>query len=428
MQSSQDTVPDSDELVRFREAWKAEVRKKKTEDATASRLTPLTAEPQADSATSSGPATVSNVSAPNHAQSPRTHTVPLRPVTRPPDRAELVQRNETSIPYGKVLGRAVELYRRAVQCEQQSKLDDALQLYRVAFRMDSNVDRAYHKLETQQDVSGSAATSASFSHRKSPSASAGPVVDEIAQAIKALDVHSRLAPVSQIGNAIVTGTLASIIAGWPPDLTFAPEDEKEGVLLQKLPDELLVHILRGLDTATLERFATVNRKARVVTLDTELWKNFVRAIYKPPQIPDDEDMDALLHHYTADFRRLYIEQPRVRFDGVYIAVCHYIRPGLSETAWMNVSHLVTYHRYLRFYPNGQVLSLLANEEMAPQQVIPVLKPTMRMKARLIRPLNLLSWLKQRTLGSLHRNLASFGNDDELGVALASSGQVEPPGF
>jgi F-box protein 9 len=33
----------------------------------------------------------------------------------------------------------------------------------------------------------------------------------------------------------------------------------------------------------------------------------------------------------------------------------------------------------RFFPNGQVLSLLANEELDPQQVIPLLKPTLRMK-------------------------------------------------
>jgi hypothetical protein len=27
---------------------------------------------------------------------------------------------------------------------------------------------------------------------------------------------------------------------------------------------------------------------------------------------------------SIDYRRLYIEQPRVRLDGVYIAVCHYV--------------------------------------------------------------------------------------------------------
>jgi hypothetical protein len=35
----------------------------------------------------------------------------------------------------------------------------------------------------------------------------------------------------------------------------------------------------------------------------------------------------------------------------------------------------------RFFPNGQVLSLLANEEHSPQQVIPLLKYTLRMKVR-----------------------------------------------
>jgi len=76
---------------------------------------------------------------------------------------------------------------------------------------------------------------------------------------------------------------------------------------------------------------------------------------------------------------VYVEHPRLRLDGVYIAVCHYIRSGLSENAWVNVSHLITYHRYLRFLPNGEVLSLLANDEHQPQQVIPVLKPGLRMK-------------------------------------------------
>lgn len=62
-----------------------------------------------------------------------------------------------------------------------------------------------------------------------------------------------------------------------------------------------------------------------------------------------------------------------------------------------MSHLITYHRYLcvsmfffvhwfshiprRFYPNGQVISLLANEEHEPQHVITILRPTLRMKVR-----------------------------------------------
>ena len=50
----------------------------------------------------------------------------------------------------------------------------------------------------------------------------------------------------------------------------------------------------------------------------------VKTIYRPPQIPDDEELDAIVTKYMTDYRRVYIEHPRVRFDGVYIAVCHYM--------------------------------------------------------------------------------------------------------
>lgn len=36
-------------------------------------------------------------------------------------------------------------------------------------------------------------------------------------------------------------------------------------------------------------------------------------------------------------------------------------------------------RHSRFFPDGQVLSLLANEEKRPQEIIPLLKPNLRMK-------------------------------------------------
>ena len=50
----------------------------------------------------------------------------------------------------------------------------------------------------------------------------------------------------------------------------------------------------------------------------------VKTIYQPPQIADEEEVDDLVTKYMMDYRRVYIEHPRVRFDGVYIAVCHYM--------------------------------------------------------------------------------------------------------
>lgn len=47
-------------------------------------------------------------------------------------------------------------------------------------------------------------------------------------------------------------------------------------------------------------------------------------IYKPPQIADDEDIGSLILQHTQDYRCMFVEHPRVRLDGVYIAVCHYM--------------------------------------------------------------------------------------------------------
>jgi len=35
-------------------------------------------------------------------------------------------------------------------------------------------------------------------------------------------------------------------------------------------------------------------------------------------------MIPVIERCALDYRRVYIEQPRVRLDGVYIAICHYV--------------------------------------------------------------------------------------------------------
>ncbi|KAI0033924.1 hypothetical protein K488DRAFT_77582 [Vararia minispora EC-137] len=272
--------------------------------------------------------------------------------------------------------RALEIYRDAVRHEAASELDLALRLYRQAFKLDSDVDRTYMQAEGGK------------SHAKKPSdtharrRSAGKVaVDGIAGGMDAVKISTDVGAHQADINIDLTlpGALANLVEKFPDALQFSPEVENESVPLKMLPDELLVLMLSYLEPSTIERFAIVSKKARVLTLDPGLWRPLVQAIYKPPQISGDEGIDDILTLYDADYRRTYIEHPRVRLDGVYIAVNQYIRPGLSENRWVNVSHLITYHRYLRFYPTGQVISLLANEDQEPQQIISVLKPSLRMK-------------------------------------------------
>ncbi|CDO69621.1 hypothetical protein BN946_scf184851.g9 [Trametes cinnabarina] len=370
---SQIQSDEPEELVRFRQQWLEEVRSKK----------------KAPSIQDPGPAPAASSSADAessaHAHSPSVHhptqrgishddTAPHPVVKKPPPAAPPA--------FGPSLQRAVEVYRKAVQHEQQGELDDALRLYRTAFRMDNNVDRAYYLMENEMHRKVAAAHPPKAHHRKTSSASHA--ADALAQDLQSMASVSGRIPVAHArGEGFVTGTMASLISSWPERLSFEPEDEQEGVPLNRVPDEVLVMILQRLDHTAIERFARASRKARVITLDASIWRPMVHRVLQPPQIAEEAEFDTLVLKYMTDYRRMYIEHPRVRYDGVYIAVCHYIRNGMGENAWVNYSHLITYYRYLRFLPDGQVLSLLANEELSPQQIIPLLKPSLRMKGFLV---------------------------------------------
>ncbi|KAF8448934.1 hypothetical protein L210DRAFT_3640552 [Boletus edulis BED1] len=356
------TGGESAELRQFREKWKKEVRHRRELEEQLVQQHGVRAEPSQHKPSS--PETH-----PRSHASP--HAVPSGTEAKPPTKSSFSQGTSQKTlhtshsPLSGSIARAVEIYRSAVQHEQESDLDDALRLYRQAFRLDPDVDRAYFKEEQRLQQPGRA--TASVGHKKTLSTSKGEGVQRTTQPAEGKEsVHTN-------------GILSKVLEKFPNVLTFEPEDDREGVPINVIPGELLLYILRNLDTTTLEHFATVSRKARVLSLDPLLWRDFVYLAYKPPQIPEAITVEAIVDGYGSDYRQTYIEHPRLRLDGVYIAVCHYVRRGLSENAWVNVNHLITYHRYLRFFPDGQVLSLLANGEYQPPLVIPMLKPSLCMK-------------------------------------------------
>ena len=77
----------------------------------------------------------------------------------------------------------------------------------------------------------------------------------------------------------------------------------------------------------------------------------------------------------AHARMQYIEQKRVRFDGVYVAKFTYFREGESQFTYQHPVHLVTYYRYLRFECSDThgplVLSLVTPAE--PKKVLDILR-------------------------------------------------------
>uniref|UniRef100_H0WX90 F-box only protein n=1 Tax=Otolemur garnettii TaxID=30611 RepID=H0WX90_OTOGA len=75
--------------------------------------------------------------------------------------------------------------------------------------------------------------------------------------------------------------------------------------------------------------------------------------------------------YTS-WRQMFLERPRVRFDGVYISKTTYIRQGeQSLDGFYRAWHQVEYYRYIRFFPDGSVMMLTTPEE--PQSIVPRLR-------------------------------------------------------
>lgn len=85
----------------------------------------------------------------------------------------------------------------------------------------------------------------------------------------------------------------------------------------------------------------------------------------------------------SSWSQVFQSLPRIRFTGIYISTVNYTRPGAasaySNLSWNSPIHIVTYYRYLRFYPDGSVISLLTSTE--PVDVVPHISKENVMAAR-----------------------------------------------
>ena len=95
-------------------------------------------------------------------------------------------------------------------------------------------------------------------------------------------------------------------------------------------------------------------------------RSLAMAVLVPPQVADEHARLELAKRYRFDFRRLWMEHPRyatprlrlyfhnchthtsmdrVRLDGVYISLCHYMRHGQSADPWHSVSFFSRLHSF-----------------------------------------------------------------------------------
>lgn len=289
---------------------------------------------------------------------------------------------------------ALEHYERAVEKEGLGNLGDSVSLYRKAFRLDASVHEKYKKKHFPPSSFPPKPTNVNPSN-------ASVTVPNTAH-------HSLNALCGSISDLIADFSKVSIAAEPPPtDLSSPPPCP-----IASIPEEILINILLHLaveDVASFSRLALVcKRFAYLVMTEDRIWRRvalgsefgFAAMHYayactitgaeltehdlsEPPNLdidtslllsPDPQiDSKSLpLTPQYPTYRSMFRHHPRLRFSGCYISTVNYTRPGATSLNWTwNAPVLiVTYYRYLRFYHDGSLISLLTTAE--PQDVVPYL--------------------------------------------------------
>jgi F-box protein 9 len=170
--------------------------------------------------------------------------------------------------------------------------------------------------------------------------------------------------------------------------------------LASLPTEILLHILAFVAADDVADFARLSRVCRrfafIVATEERIWRDVCEhslvgfgAMHRRwhvsleqrggPVVGMDPSSAArfaavqalrtralVSSAYSSSWRAMLRARPRVRFNGCYIMTVNYTRsgaPGMAQV-WGSPIHIVTYYRYLRFFRDGSLISLLTTRPPA----------------------------------------------------------------
>ncbi|KAI8335127.1 hypothetical protein BC941DRAFT_431310 [Chlamydoabsidia padenii] len=340
------------ELDEFRAQWKQEVTSRQQTKTAASDLVRQTA---------------------SLSLTPPKNDTPGNTLVNTEDNDEPVEEEEEEEEPVTALG----LYSKAVDHERQGQLGKALFYYRRAFRLNGDIDHDYKQHYQSNILAELEKEEEEFKKRGGSSGDhGGEGSDRIFRHIIPMGIEYEQ---PAIQSSSWQDPLASLIEEFSEqDTDFMPALDYKPVLIAKLPNEIILTILKHLFLKSLSssaKVALVCKRFFLLTRSPTIWRYLCEHAYRPPgkTLADSQRIQSAHVQHYGSWYHMYIQRPRIRYDGVYIATCHYIRPGTSDTAWNQPIHLVTYYRYLRFFTDGKVIIHVTTEE--PAQVVSRLDQT-----------------------------------------------------
>ncbi|KAF5020919.1 hypothetical protein F66182_7071 [Fusarium sp. NRRL 66182] len=301
---------------------------------------------------------------------------------------------------GKKLVSALDHFEEAMHKEGQGSMGDSLKLYRKAYRLDNGVDRRYREKHFPQK---SAPRPVSPTATRTSTATGASETSQPARSSATVEADPL-----PIGELIASFSGIKIEAA-PPPVEGMPQPPCP---LADLPDEILIHILRDVAVTDVGDFARLShvckRLAFLVASEQRIWRRvalgsevgFASQLYRFEKavewddLPEEEQEGPEIHdgfvispselaqrRYDASivfteslvpsvyptWKTLFRSRPRIRFNGCYISTVNYVRMGQANTnqpTWGAPIHIVTYYRYLRFFRDGTLISLLTTNEPA----------------------------------------------------------------
>lgn len=264
-------------------------------------------------------------------------------------------------------------------------MSDAVKLYREAFKLNELIDLIYRSQKVPENIESLRAANGKNAARN---------VDE--NLLKAIDVDEllrsfedaeALPPGAQDGDGNHLGNLGDLNIQFAGMMAEKKDPAPVSPLI-RLPKEIWVSVLKILleeDPEAWFRFGiTCKKHANLAFASSEVWRRMCYLIY-PKQVFEenvgyagpDEPVPSNPAHVLAQhgnsWKRMIHERPFIKTHGCYISVVNYYSEGgraeLSSSL-NNPVRLVTYYRYLRFYPGGECVAALTRLE--PHKVVPQL--------------------------------------------------------
>lgn len=224
--------------------------------------------------------------------------------------------------------RAEYLFNKGVLLEQQNRHYEAIKFYRMALQIDPEIEYKSHSISTKK-----------INNVSEPSE----IILEVTPdepGLESVSLYEQFRTVTLLANRLCEKNFP-----------------QTSIHFSDMPIEVVMLILKWvvsdqLDMRSLENFSSVSKGFYVCGKDPELWRLACTKIWGHGNLP--------IQSYNG-WRHMYLNRPRLNFDGAYISKTSYVRAGEQESFY-DPWHLVEYYRYFRFFPNGTVIFLTCADE------------------------------------------------------------------